>query len=126
MKWEKPMRKMINFILADCAAREVEVEFVSRIPSVPAHWLGAYDGTIWVCRTSEWPLILAHEYCHSCQDRLNTPLWQAYQADDAYAGEMERECELMVLGLLDMFGYSVEAYSAIATQHLQEAYGVKL
>lgn len=121
------MREIVNFILADCARRDVDVFFVKRIPNVPAHWAGTYDGSaIWIREGSGWMFILAHEYCHVMQDTLETSLWQEFQTSDVSPGLMERECELMVLGLIDMFGYCVERYASFAEAHLRDYYGVEL
>lgn len=113
------MQKLVNFILADCAMRDIEVHFVCRVPDVPANWMGTYDGSnIYIKRCKDWPLVLAHEYCHSRQDMLNTYLWNAYQNDDSFVGRMERECEQMVLGLLEIFSVDVD-YAFYANEHLK-------
>ena len=81
-------------------------------------------------RDKHWFQAYVHEYAHFCQDTLNTPLWQAWNdnhTDLQTAGLMEREAELMVLGLNSLFrlGFNEEGLMK-RMQYNLDNYGVTL
>lgn len=69
---------------------------------------GLYDGEKLKVNTKNkhWFEVYLHEYCHFCQDKLNTKMWKKFQNSKKlkHIGAMEREAELMMFSLNRMFG----------------------
>lgn len=74
----------------------------------------------------DWKETFLHEYCHFLQYRGNAEVAQKFQEDPcpANTAELEKDCELRVVGLLSMLDMDYNSYAEKANfEHLVEYFG---
>jgi len=130
----KERREFLEFAHKHLTLAGVEIRLRhGKIRGANAYTLAEYgpgEEIIVDTRKETWFQNYVHEYAHFCQDTLNTPLWQAWDAnhtDLQTAGLMEREAELMVIAMNHLFNLGINEEKLIERiEGNLDHYGIEL